>query len=47
MEGNLVDTKHYEILWVYAGGGGGGGGEGYSYEMFTGVNRIVRFTREV
>ena len=26
MEGNLVDTKHYEILWVYGGGGGGGGG---------------------
>ena len=44
MEGNLVDTKHYEILWVYGGGGGGGG---YRYEMFTGVNRIVRFTREV
>ena len=43
MEGNLVDTKHYEILWVYGGGGGGG----YRYEMFTGVNRIVRFTREV
>ena len=40
MEGNLVDTKHYEILWVYGGGG-------YRYEMFTGVNRIVRFTREV
>ena len=39
MEGNLVDTKHYEILWVYGGG--------YRYEMFTGVNRIVRFTREV
>ena len=43
MEGNLVDTKHYEILWVYGGGEGGG----YRYEMFTGVNRIVRFTREV
>ena len=38
MEGNLVDTKHYEILWVYGGD---------RYEMFTGVNRIVRFTREV
>ena len=25
MEGNLVDTKHYEILWVYGGGGEGGG----------------------
>ena len=25
MEGNLVDTKHYEILWVYGGGEGGGG----------------------
>ena len=41
MEGNLVDTKHYEILWVYGGRGG------HRYEMFTGVNRIVRFTREV
>ena len=28
MEGNLVDTKHYEILWVYGGGEGGGGERG-------------------